>query len=123
MATKIGNFSVTSTGNKSITGIPFLAQRIRFYVSQKSGTSETFQHLSIGDADGTNQMAHSIADVTQSFFDRVIHHRSKVSGTWQDVLIATHSSMDDNGGGDYGFTINVSMLANYPQKIYYVAED
>lgn len=123
MATKIGNFSVTSTGSKSVTGIPFLAQRIRFYAAQKSGTSEAFAHLSIGDADGNNQMAHSIADSTQSFFDRCVHHRSKVSGTWQDVLVATFTSVDDNGGGDYGFTINVSTLANGPQKIYYVAED
>lgn len=123
MATKISNFSVTSTGNKSIAGIPFLAQRVRFYVAQKSGVSEAFAHISIGDADGATQMAHSIGDSTQSFFDRCVHHRSKVGGVWQDVLIATFTSFDDNGGGDYGFTINVSTLANGPQKIYFVAED
>ncbi len=123
MATKISNFSITSTGSKSATGVPFLPQRIRFYVAQKSGTSEAFAHLSLGDADGTNQMAHCIADSTQSFFDRCIHHRSKVAGVWTDVLTATFTSFDDNGGGDYGFTINVSTLANGPQKVYFVAED
>lgn len=123
MATKISNFSVTSTGNKSITGIPFLAQRIRFYVAQKPSTAEAFAHFSLGDADGTNQMAHSIADSTQSFFDRCIHHRSKVGGVWQDVLTGSLTSIDDNGGGDYGFTVNISTLANGPQRVYFVAED
>lgn len=126
MATKIGNFSVISTGSKSVVGIPFLPTEIDFWMAQKSGTTENFTHLAYGTADGTNQMAHcafqdTSSGKTQSYTDRCINHKSRVGGVVSDVLTATFTSFDDNGGGNYGFTINVTTLADSPQKVYFKA--
>jgi len=128
MATKISNFSVLSTGDKAITGLTFMPNHVDFYMAQKSGVTENFAHLSTGSANGVAQMAHSVfqdttAGKTQSYFDRCINHKSRVSGAITDVLTAAFVSFDDNGSGVYGFTINVSVLADLPQKIYYIARD
>lgn len=127
MATKISNFSKGSTGNASVTGLTFLPNYIEFWIGQKTNTSETFTHYSTGCANGTSQMAHSIfQDITggktESFFNRCINHKNRVSGTITDIITATFVSFDDNGSGDYGFTVNFTAVdANY--KIYFIARD
>jgi hypothetical protein len=126
MATKISNFSVTSTGSKSITGVPFPVAEIEFWLAQKPGTTENFAHISNGFADGTTQMAHCVfqdttGGKTQSYTDRCVNHKSRIGGVIGDAISATYTSSDDNGGGDYGFTINVTALNDGTQKIYYKA--
>lgn len=130
MSTKIGNFTVTSTGNKSITGLTFMPNHIDFYMAQKPSTTENFARYASGSANGNNQMAHSIfqdgtGGKTQSYTDRCINHKNRISGSIVDVLTASFVSFDNNGGGVYGFTINVSALdaTEASGKIYYVARD
>lgn len=128
MATKISNFTVNATGSTSISGLTFMPNHIDFFVVQKSGTTENFAHYSTGAANGTTQMAHSVfqdttSGKTQSYFDRCINHKNRLGGVIQDAITATFTSFDDNGGGVYGFTINVTVLNDSPQKVYYIARD
>lgn len=128
MATRIGNFTVVSTGTKAITNLTFMPTHIDFYLAQKPSTSEAFTHYSTGSANGMTQMAHSVfqdssGGRTQSYFDRCINHKSRIGGVIQDAITGTFTSFDDNGSGVFGFTIEITSLADSPQKIYFVARD
>lgn len=125
MATKISNFTVGSTGNKSITGLTFLPTELDFWIAQKTGTTESFAHLSVGATNGTSQTAHSMLQdttggKTESYFDRCVYHLNRVSGTVSGVLSASFVSFDNNGGGDYGFTLNFT-AADSGYKVYFRA--
>lgn len=127
MATKISNFSVGSTGNKTVTGILFMPSSLEFVIAQKTSVNETFAHYSSGSSNGTSQMAHSIfqdasGGKTESYFNRCLNHINRVSGTLTDVVVATFVSFDNNGGGDYGFTLNFT-VADPNYKIYFIARD
>lgn len=125
MEPKISNFTPIGTGNKSVSGIPFLPKRVSFYMAQGPSSPDTVAHYSHGEMTSTKQMAHSIyADTTGgktvSSFAKCVSHLKRVSGTITETTTATFVSFDNNGGGDYGFTLNFS--ANDGTKIYFVAE-
>lgn len=125
MEPKISNFSVGSTGNKSVTGLLFLPKSIDFWIAQKTGVTENFVHYSAGSCTSTKQMAHSIfwdssGGKTCSYFDRCVNHLTRESGVITEKIKATWVSFDDNGGGDFGFTLNFTAAdANF--KIYFKA--
>lgn len=127
MATKISNFSVGSTGNKSVTGLTFLPNHIEFVIAQKISTTENFSHYSVGCANGFTQMAHSIfqdgsGGRTESYFNRCLNHINRVGGNLTDIIVATFVSFDNKGGGDYGFTLNFT-AADPNYRIYFIAKD
>lgn len=114
MAVYTSTFTIGSAGNKSVSGIPFLPTELEFYISQKFNTPEDdVAHLSIGYADGTTQHAHSILADSTGNHTRVsktkcLTHYIRVAGALTKTLEASFVSFDDNGGGDYGFTVNAT---------------
>ncbi len=126
MAVYTSTFTIGSTGSKPISGVPFLPDEVEFYISQKFGTPEDdVAHLSIGYADGTTQHAHSILADSTGNHTRVsktkcLTHYIRSGGALTKTLEAGFTSFDDNGGGDYGFTINAT-VANANYQIHYRA--
>lgn len=123
MAVKRGSFTISGTGNTSVIGLSFLPTNVDFFLSGKFGTNDSDVSFSVGGFTASNQSADgSINGRSRSYTDRCIHHYKKVSGTINDAVVATKVSFDDNGGGDYGFTINASAFdSNYQVK--YKASD
>lgn len=120
MAYQIGSFSQGSTGNVSIGGFTFLPAYLRFTISSRSGTNETYVLFSEGFTDGSLNKAHSIfQDSTGArsryYNDRCINHLVRVTGSITEKIKATWVSFDNNGGGDFGFTLNFTAAdSNYP---------
>ena len=125
MSYAIGSFSHGTTGDASIAGLDFMPSGIRFTVGGRYGTTETVVCLSDGFTDGNNQVANSIyqdstGSRTKSYTNRCINHFKRVSGIITERIVATFVSFDNNGGGDYGFTVNFTVAdSNYP--IYFEA--
>lgn len=97
-----------ANGDNSFTGVGFQPNWVRISVAQKYGASETWQHLCIGQSDGTRTncitmygdttTAKTLEDNTH-----IVLHYDKVSGVWTKVLEATFVSFDADG-----FTINAT---------------
>lgn len=123
MSFKIGSFSNGTTGNVSVGGFTFLPTYLRFTVSSRSATNETFVLYSQGFTDGTLNKSHSIfhdgtGDRTRYYNDRCVSHLLRVTGTLTEIINASFVSFDNNGGGDFGFTLNFTAAnANYPITI------
>lgn len=102
----------TLTGNKALTGLGFQPSYMRFTLGQKTGTNQTYAHLSEGSTDGTNSQSVSIFQDTtggQSLETStlVIDHMDRVSGTIGEIIKATFVSFDANG-----FTLNFSVTVS-----------
>ena len=114
MAHFIGSFTTNGTiGNRQIAGFPFLPTHLKFTVGQKNSTTENFVHSSEGSWDGTTSFCNSMFHDTTGGkvltpSGVVIDHMNRVSGAITEVIKATPVSVDDNGGGDYGCTLNFS---------------
>lgn len=123
--TETGTFSVGSTGNTSVTGLTVLPNFLEFTISGRFGTTETIVQYSTGFTDGVNDLAHSIfqdstGSRTKAYSNRCINHFQRVTGTITEKLVATWVSFDNNGGGDFGFTLNFTAAdSNY--QIYFKA--
>lgn len=121
----LGSFAKGSTGNASVTGLSFLPSKVTFYIGARAGTTETDNRWSMGAMDGNAQFAIStFRDATgartKNYTDRCINHFQRDSGTIVEKLVATFVSFDNNGGGDYGFTVNFS-AANSSYSIFFEA--
>jgi len=120
MSFAVGSFSQGTTGNVSVGGLTFLPSYLRFTISSRSGTNETTVMLSTGFTDGTLNKAHSIFQDTTGartryFNDRCVSHLARVSGSITEIIKASWVSFDNNGGGDYGFTLNFTAAnSSYP---------
>lgn len=123
MAVKKGSFTIGSTGNASVVGLAFLPTNVDFYLSGKFGTNDADMSFSVGGFTANNQSADGLVNGrSRSYTDRCIHHYKKVAGAVTDAVVATKVSFDDNGGGDYGFTVNASVFdTNFQVK--YKASD
>lgn len=109
-----GSTTGSVTGNRSYAGFGFQPSYVRFTVSQKNGTTESFVHFSEGFTDGTNQSCHSLfydggspAGSTQQYTDRLIDLKARVSGTLTDILVANFVSFDVDG-----VTVNFTAIAS-----------
>lgn len=117
---KIGSFSNGATGNVPVGGCTSLPTYLRFTVCGRSGTNETVTMYSSGFTDGNLNKAFSIyQDSTGSrsryFNDRCVSHLNRVTGTITEIINASWVSFDNNGGGDFGFTLNFTAAnSNYP---------
>lgn len=120
MGYQITSFSRGTTGNASVTGLTFLPAYLRFTISSRSGTNETTVMLSTGFTDGNLNKSHSIFQDTTGarsryYTDRCVSHLTRVSGSITEKIAASFVSFDNNGGGDYGFTLNFTAAdSNYP---------
>lgn len=120
MSFKIGSFTQGTTGNASIGGFTFLPSYLRFTLSSRSGTNETYVLFSTGFTDGSLNKAHSIfhdgtGDRSRYYTDRCINHLVRSGGNITEKIVATWVSFDNNGGGDFGFTLNFTAAdSNYP---------
>lgn len=99
------------TGNRQLTGLPFIPKYIRLTVGQKHNTAEAFIHRSEGAFDGTSKFCHSTfwdasGGKVERFTDRVINHINRVGGVLTNQIVADSISYVDNGGGDYRMNIN-----------------
>lgn len=118
MSYAAGTFSQGSTGNTSITGLTFLPIGVRFTISGRYNTNETINTFSVGFTDGTNQSAHSTfrdstGAKTKAYTNRCINHFKRNTNI-DEQIVATYVSFDNNGSGDYGFTLNFSAAdSNY----------
>lgn len=107
-----------STGDNIFDEIGFTPTWIRAKVSQKFGTTETWQHLCLGTASDVSQNCTTMyGDTTTAktleYNTKFIEHYDKISGVWTKVLEATRSSFDANG-----FTINATTgSSNYKVHI------
>lgn len=121
----IGSFAKGSPGNASVTGLSFLPSMVKFYIGARAGTTEVDNRFSIGSMDGNNQVAIStFRDATgartKTYTNRCINHFQRDSGNIVEKLVATFVSFDNNGGGDFGFTVNFS-AANSSYSILFEA--
>lgn len=125
MEPKISNFTPVSPGNVTISGIPFMPRIIHFYVAQRP-TTDNVSHYSYGCMTSSKQMTHSTffdstpPGKTVSSFSKCVSHLNRVSGVITETVSATRVSFNDNGGGDYGFTLNFSAADG--TRVYFVAE-
>lgn len=126
MSVKAGSFSVGVTGNSSVVGLTFLPTEITFRLGPVTGVTDTSL---IGKCDGwttaTNQSYDSVyRDGTgpeqMAGIDKCIRLRRRVSGVMQDRVAASFVSFDNNGSGDYGFTLNFT-AADAGRQIRYKA--
>lgn len=114
-----GSFTRGSTGNASVAGLTFLPSYLRFTICSRTGTNETLVMYSDGFTNGSSQKAFSVfQDSTgarsRTFTDRCLNHLNRVTGSITEIIKATFVSFDDNGGGDYGFTLNFTAAdSNY----------
>lgn len=107
-----GRVTLSSSGNNSFTGPGFKPTWIRVKFSQKDGVSETCNHFSLGNADGTRQNCSSLfSDTTfNTCFDsgtKLVSHWENQSGTLVEVAAGTFGSFDT-----LGYTINMSTPNN-----------
>lgn len=118
MSYQVGSFTQGSTGNTSITGLTFLPAGVHFTISSRFNTDETINTFSVGFTDGTRQKAHSTfrdgtGAKTRAYTDRCINHFKRNTNIDNDI-VATIVSFDNNGGGDFGFTLNFTAAdSNY----------
>lgn len=85
-----GTSAYGTTGLKS-TVLPLNPVGAKFSVCQKVGTTQNFEHRSIGVTDGTRQHVHStFQDITggksENTSGRVVKHYERVGGALQVVL-------------------------------------
>ena len=117
---KIGSFSNGSTGNISVTGCTSLPTYLRFTVCGRNATNETTVLYSQGFTDGNLNKAFSIFQDTTGarsryFNDRCVSHLIRSGANITEIIKASWVSFDDNGGGDFGFTLNFTAAnSNYP---------
>lgn len=124
MAFKLTSFSngMSSGGgtNVSVGSIPFLPAYLRFTISSRTSTNETFVTETVGFTDGNLNKAHSIfhdgtGDRSRYYTDRCLNHLIRSGGNITEIIKATFVSFDNNGGGDFGFTLSFTAAdANYP---------
>lgn len=123
MSYQVTSFSRGTTGNCSVAGLTFLPAYLRFTISSRSGTNESYVLFSTGFTDGNLNKAHSIFQDTTGarsryYTDRCISHLVRVTGSITEKIAASFVSFDNNGGGDYGFTVNFSAAdSNYPISV------
>lgn len=105
-----GLLTLSGTGTQQYTGLPFLPKLIMVEYSAK-GSSQNLQHHSSGSCDDSMSQVH-IADYDDGTNRRCwppttgfIKHYDRVSGAYVAVVDAEVVSFDNNGGGDYGFTL------------------
>jgi len=96
-----GRLTISSSGINTFT-VGFAPTWARFRVSQKVGTVETTNHLSLGGTDGTRQNCSSFfTDGSgNTCFDtntKVVSHYERVGGTVTEVLAATFDSFTATG--------------------------
>jgi hypothetical protein len=103
MSYKIGIVTLGSTGNKTINlGTSSTPTALRLVVQNLAGTAESVKHVSIGQADGTNQRATSYfkdASGTSTFdaTDRCISHYERIGGVVTEVLRAEFVAFTSTG--------------------------
>lgn len=129
-STITGSFAArTSTGSQAVTGLSFLPKAIMFYLVKKT-TDGTATHENIGIGVATSSSERGALGV---FSDDAVGTSDTLrytangkcillySATVVYALIADFTSFDDNGGGDYGFTINVTTTDGTGYIVNYLA--
>lgn len=117
MTPKVMTFTTnTTTGTRTLSGLPYVPSYVRFIVGQKNDDSETFLHESLGVTDFTTKVCHAKfwdgSGKGYRFTDRVINHVVRESGSLVNKIVATTVSVYDNGGGDYRMDINFTATVN-----------
>jgi len=127
VSVKAGSFTPNATGNLSIDGLTFLPTEIQFSLGAATGvTATTYITYSRGWTTASNQSYDTFySDSTgmqcKGGTDKCIR-LYKRSTTIVDAVAATFVDFHDNGGGDYGFTINLSAYdTNF--QVRYIARD
>ena len=113
---KVGNFQITATGSKSITGVGFKPRSVQFFVLPAGARAV----MGMGASDGTNQWAvSSVATSTPNTDTAYVTNKClQITNTSSAVYIdAAITSMDTDG-----FTINVTTYAaTYGNNFGYIA--
>lgn len=108
---ELGWVTLSGTGNQAYAGLTAMPQFLEIILSQEGGAADSVTRYAIGGTDGTLERCDSIyADTTggdtEKFTNRTIVGKSRVSGNIVKTLEASIVSFDNNGGGDYGFTLD-----------------
>ena len=107
MATAVGSFAIGSTGNLTISSLPFTPTAIEFTISaDTSGAENTIAHFSTGRTDGTNSSSESILvtsalTLTRRSNSYCLTHYNITSGSSYRTISATFVSFGTNS-----FTLN-----------------
>jgi len=127
VSVKVGSFTPSATGNVSVSGLSFLPTNVIFSAGPRFNTTETVIKYCRGWMTANNQSYDSLyQDSTGSRSkggtDKSIVVWDRVSGTITDKVVGTFVSFDNNGGGDFGFTMNFTAAdSNY--QVRYIASD
>lgn len=126
MSVKAGSFSPGATGDVVITGLTFLPTELVIRMGNATSADDTSVISRCdGWCTGANQsydsFFHDSTGVKQGRgTDKTVRYMRRVSGTITDIVVGTFVSFDDNGGGNYGFTLNFTAVnANY--QVRYIA--
>lgn len=103
--------TLSGSGNQSYTGLTALPTFLELTVSQEGVGTDAITSFTTGWADGTNQRTDTTygdtsGGMTAKFTNQILTVYRRVSGTITKVFEASLVSFDNNGGGDYGFTLN-----------------
>jgi len=102
MATAIGSFTAASTGNITLSSLPFTPTAVEFFISADgSGAENTIAHHSVGRTDGTNSSSESILvtsalTLTRRSTTYCLTHYNITAGASYRTISATFVSFGTN---------------------------
>lgn len=127
MAVKAGSFTPNATGNLTVDNLTFLPTRLFFRVGAPTSSTDTTTTMRCdGWCTASNQSYDTIFEDASGRWskagtDKCIY-TVKRSGTVVDGTVATWVDFHNNGGGNYGFTINLTSFDS-GRQIRYMADD
>lgn len=128
MTVKAGSFTPNATGNVSVNNLTFLPDELELSLGAATGAgTSSYIAYCRGWTTGSNQSYDSLFEDStgkwnQAGTDKCIRLPKRVSGSITDAVAATFVDFHDNGGGNYGFTLNFSAVdTNF--QVRYIARD
>lgn len=128
MSVKAGSFTPNATGNLSVDGLTFMPTEVQFSLGAETGSGVTsyISHMRGWTTANNQSYDYIFEDGTgkscRAGTDKCIRHVKRLSGSITDAVAATFVDFHDNGGGNYGFTLNFTAFdSNY--QVRYIARD